>query len=73
MTLVVEGKMPPKDEPQLTAAEVSALDLRGVDLAVLSAGQKAQGDHSREGLLGLQRAFQMAGARSVIASQSRRS
>jgi CHAT domain-containing protein len=53
----------------LSAEEVASLDLRGCELAVLSAcetglGKPAQG----EGLLGLQRAFHAAGARAVLVS-----
>jgi CHAT domain-containing protein/tetratricopeptide (TPR) repeat protein len=53
----------------LTALEVAELDLRSVELATLSAcetglGQTAGG----EGLLGLQRSFQSAGAKTVVAS-----
>jgi CHAT domain-containing protein len=53
----------------LTALEVSGLDLSHVELATLSAcetglGQTAGG----EGLLGLQRAFQLAGAKTTMAS-----
>jgi len=54
----------------LTAEEVTTLDLRGVDWVVLSACHTGVGEAwSREGVLGMQRAFHLAGARTVIVSQ----
>jgi CHAT domain-containing protein/tetratricopeptide (TPR) repeat protein len=53
----------------LTAEEIAALDLSGVEWAVLSACDTASGDiRAGEGVLGLQRAFQIAGARTLVMS-----
>jgi CHAT domain-containing protein/tetratricopeptide (TPR) repeat protein len=56
-------------EAILTAFEASELELGQVDLLVLSACDTGRGQVAGgEGALGLQRAFQLAGARAVVAS-----
>ncbi|MEM0927345.1 MAG: CHAT domain-containing protein [Planctomycetota bacterium] len=53
----------------LRASEIETASMQGVDLVVLSACETGLGAVAGgEGLTGLQRAFQVAGARSVVAS-----
>jgi len=53
----------------LTADEAAGLDLRGLECCVLSVCGSGRGDVLvREGAIGLQRALQLAGAKSIVAS-----
>ena len=57
-----------EDDGVLTAKEISLLDLRGLDLLVLSACQTGLGKVTGDGVFGLQRGFKKAGAGALLMS-----
>ena len=62
-------KLPPNVENGiLTSREISMLDLRGLDMIVLSACETGLGDIKEDGVFGLQRGFKKAGAQTILMS-----
>ena len=67
-TLTGDNSLQTTEDGVLTAKEISMLDLRGVDLLVLSACQTGLGKITGDGVFGLQRGFKKAGANAILMS-----
>lgn len=67
---ILTGNPIPEDveDGVLTAKEISQLDLRKLDMVVLSACQTGLGEITGDGVFGLQRGFKKAGANSLLMS-----
>lgn len=64
-----KNEAPGADDGIMTADEISVLQLKDVDLVTLSACETGLGKSAGgEGLIGIQRAFQISGARTTVAS-----